>query len=190
MRAIVALAVLWGVLVARDIAGDVAAVDAFLADSPKQLSGPPPEFGAATFHRRGDYEWKAVWPIADSLGVVMTGQRRFVVRPGLLLGPSISVIFDREAVARLDIVPAQECELNPLWAAALGLPPRVCGPHFHSWEHNRDHVLATEEWELPCRELLPPQVRKFDQAFPWLAARVNLVLTPDQRRFEPPSRLV
>jgi hypothetical protein len=190
MRAIVASAVLWGVLVAGDIAGDVAAVDAFLADSPKQLSGPPPEFGAAAFHRRGDYEWNAVWPIADSLGVVTTGQLRFAVRPGLLLGPSISVIFDRQAVARLDIVPAQECETNPLWAATVGLPPRVCGPHFHSWEHNRDHVLATEEWELPCREPLPPQVRKFDQAFPWLAVRINLVLTPDQRRFEPPSRLV
>ena len=157
---------------------------------PKHLFGPPPEFGAATFHRRDDYEWTAVWPIADSLGVVTTGQLRFVVRPGLSLGPSISVIFDREAVARLDIVPPQECESNPLWAAAMGLPPRVCGPHFHTWEHNRDHVLATEEWQLPCREPLPPQVRKFDQAFPWLAARINLVLTPEQRGFEPPARLV
>ena len=188
MRAIVATAVLWGVLVASDIAADVAAVDAFLADTPKHLFGPPPEFGAATFHRRDDYEWTAVWPIADSLGVVTTGQLRLVVRPGLSLGPSISVIFDREAVARLDIVPPQECESNPLWAAAMGLPPRVCGPHFHTWEHNRDHVLATEE--LPCREPLPPQVRKFDQAFPWLAARINLVLTPEQRGFEPPARLV
>jgi hypothetical protein len=60
MRAIVATAVLWGVLVASDIAADVAAVDAFLADAPKHLFGPPPEFGAATFHRRDDYEWTAV----------------------------------------------------------------------------------------------------------------------------------
>jgi hypothetical protein len=38
MRAIVALSVLWGVLVASDIAADVAAVDAFLADNPKSLA--------------------------------------------------------------------------------------------------------------------------------------------------------
>ena len=68
--------------------------------------------------------------------------------------------------------------------------PREFAAHFHSWEHNRFHVLTDEEWELPCREPLPPQVRKFDQAFPWLAARINLVLTPDQRRFEPPAQLL
>jgi hypothetical protein len=190
MHAIVATAlVLWGSTVAGDIAVEVAAVDAFFADGPKSLAGPPPEFGVGNFHRGGAYEWRANWPIADSLGIVGPGALRVVVRPGQALGPSISVIFNRQMVSRLNFVPAQECESNPLWAAAVGLPPRVCGPHLHAWDHNRLHVLDTGEWQLPCREPLPAQIRKFDQAFPWLAARINLVLTPDQRRFEPPPQL-
>ena len=168
----------------------MAAVDAFLKDSPKALSGRPPEFGASPFHRKGEYEREATWPIADSLGIVGTGQIRVVVRPGLYLGPSISVIFNRQAITRLDFVPANECESNPLWAAALGLPPRVCGPHIHTWEHNRNHVLTHEDWELPCREPLPPQIRRFEQAFAWLTDRMNLVLTPEQRSFELPTELL
>jgi hypothetical protein len=119
-----------------------------------------------------------------------TGQLRFVVRPGLELGPSISVIFNRQSVSRLDFVPPNACENNPLWAARLGLSPRVCGPHFHGWTHNRDHVLTGEEWQLPCREPLPPQVRRFEQALPWLAGLINLILTPEQRSFEIPRELV
>jgi hypothetical protein len=164
-------------------------VDAFLAEK-KTLSGPAPEFGVSAFHREGQYEREAIWPIADSLGIVTTGQLRFAVRPGLKLGPSISVIFNRQAIARLDFVPPDECELNPLWADQLGLPSRVCGPHFHSLEHNRSHVLKHERWELQCREPLPAQVRRFEQAFPWLADKVNLALTPEQRTFDVPVDLV
>jgi hypothetical protein len=163
------------------ITADVAAADAFWADTPKTLSGPPPEFGASTFHREGQYEREAIWPIADSLGIVTTGQLRFAVRPGLQLGPSISVIFNRQVIARLDFVPPNEAEFNPSWAEAFGLSARVCGPHFHSWEHNRQNVLNNERWELPCREPLPIQVRRFEQAFPWLAAKMNLTLTPEQQ---------
>lgn len=169
---------------------DVAAVDNFWLDTPKTLSGPPPEFGVSTFYRDGAYNREAVWPIADSLGIVTAAQLRFVVRPGLQLGPSMSVIFNRQAIARLDFVPAQECEPNPLWAARLGLPPTVCGPHFHSWAHNREHVWTHEKWELPCREPLAPQIRRFEQAFPWLADQMNLVLTPEQRSFDIPQELV
>lgn len=177
-------------MVVSSIAADVAAADAFWKDAAKSLSGAPPEFGVSTFNRNGQYEREAIWPIADSNGIVGTGQLRFVVRPGLDLGPSISVIFNRQAIARLDFVPATECENNPLGAAALGLPARVCGPHFHGWELNRDNVLRLERWELPFREALPPQVRRFEQAFPWLAEKMNLVLTPEQRTFDVPKELV
>jgi hypothetical protein len=176
-------------VVASTIIADVAAVDAFLT-SPKTLSGAPPEFGRSPFNRGGQYEREAIWPIADSSGIVTTGQLRFVVRPGLELGPSISVIFNRQAVSRLDFVPLSECENNPFWAGYSGLPPRVCGPHFHGWTYNRSHVLTQEEWQLPCREPLPAQVRRFEQALPWLADLINLILTPEQRSFEIPRELV
>lgn len=175
---------------ASSIEADVAAADAFWVDSPKALSGPPPEFGDSKFYREGAYAREAIWPIADSLGIVTGGQLRFVVRPGLGKGPSVSVIFNRQAIARLDFVQPHACETNPLWGADLGLPARVCGSHFHDWRHNRANVLSLEQWELPCREPLPPQVRRFDQAFPWLAARINLILTPDQRNFDIPMELL
>jgi hypothetical protein len=104
--------------VVSSITADVVAADAFWADTPKTLSGPPPEFGVSTFNREGQYEREAVWPIADSLGIVTTGQLRFVVRPSLQLGPSISLVFNGWSVARLDFVPPNECEVNPF--ASLG----------------------------------------------------------------------
>jgi hypothetical protein len=57
--AIVALAFSRGVAVAGNIAADVAAVDSFLADKPKSLAGPPPEFGVGSYYRQGGYEWRA-----------------------------------------------------------------------------------------------------------------------------------
>ena len=153
--AIVATGALWGLSVASTIIADVAAVDAFWAEPQKQLSGVPPEFGESTFYREGQYGREAIWPIADNHGIVTTGQLRFVVRPGLNLGPRISVIFNRQAIARLDFVPVDECESNPPWAANLGLPPTICGPHFHSWEHNRDYVRRRERWELHAATYFP-----------------------------------
>lgn len=47
-----------------------------------------------------------------------------------------------------------------------------------------------EKWELPCREPLPAQIRRFEQAFPWLADRMNLKLTAEQRTFDIPRQLV
>ena len=168
---------------------DVAAVDRFLAGR-KTLFGAPPEFGPSNFNRKGQFEWHAIWPIADDIGVVTTGQLRIVVRPGVDPRPSLSVIFNSQCVTRLDVCPADECEANAHWAEACGLPAIVCGPHIHAWEHNRGHLLSVDGWSLDCREPLPVQIRRFAQAFPALADRINLVLTPDQRLFEIPLRLV
>lgn len=168
---------------------DVEAADRFLG-SEKYLSGKMPEFGPSGFNRRKQSEWEAVWPIADSIGIVSTGQLRFVARPGAGDRFSISLIYRSRCVSRLDFVAVEECENNPLWAHHDGLPSVVCGPHFHSWDHNRRHALVDPEQNLPSREPLPRQIRRFSQAFPWLAARVNLVLTPEQRTFEIPAHLV
>jgi hypothetical protein len=116
-------------------AAEVAAVDAFLADQ-KTLAGAPPEFGPSSFYRQGAYEWAATWPIQNSRGVVETGHLRFAMRrPGLF---SIAVVLKAQGISRLDFEEEDECHGNPHWASAYGLPAIVCGPHFHSWDHNRD----------------------------------------------------
>lgn len=170
-------------------ATDVAAVDQFLS-SQKHLYGAPPEFGRSNFQRKGKHEWQASWPIADSLGMVTSAQLRFVARPGIPERHSVSVIYNGQCVTRLDFAPSDECESNPVWAKDFGLPAVVCGPHMHSWEHNRAHVLVMRLWELPCRLPLQPQIRRFAQAFPWLAAEINIMLTPEQRDFSLPAELI
>lgn len=167
--------------------GEIDSVDRFLA-AEKRLNGSMPEFGPSTYYKKNRAEWLAVWPVADDLGIV-TGLLRVIARPGLDDRSTIVLIFASHCVSRLDFVPNTQCHVNPLWARNEGLSPTVCGPHFHSWPHNRQHVLDSGDWSLPCREELPSQVRRFSQALPWLAARVNLVLTPDQRTFDIPAVL-
>lgn len=166
---------------------EIESVDLFLQEE-KHLSGPPPEFGATVFHRHGRYETAAIWPVADRHGIVTSGQIRFVLRDHV--ERSVSLIFAGQAITRLDLVAPDICEPNPDWARSFGLPGIVCGHHCHSWDHNRDHVLSQPTWDLPCREPLPPQVRRFDQAWPWLAQKINLVLTREQREFELPADLL
>jgi hypothetical protein len=66
----------------------------------------------------------------------------------------------------------------------------VCGPHFHPWKENREEVLRQENWGLQFRLPLPARIRRFDQALPWMASEVKLILTPEQREFGLPGELV
>lgn len=166
---------------------DVEAVDRFMGVS-KTLIGPAPEFGPTKFSRRGAYENCARWALADDLGIASGAELLFVARPAA--EHSISLIWRQRKVFRLDLVSHNECKPNPYFARSLGLPSRVCGPHAHNWEHNRAYILSQDDWEIPCREPLPPQVRRFDQAWPWLADRLQIVLTSEERKFELPSALV
>ena len=166
---------------------DVDAVDR-LIEMEKRLSGSPPEFGPTTFSRRGVYENCARWPLVDSLGIANGAELLFVARARA--EHSISLVWRQRPICRLDLVSSDECKSNPPYARDLGLPPRVCGPHFHAWEHSRAHILAQDAWELQCRQQLPPQVRRFDQAWLWLADRIHVVLSFEERSFEPPAALI
>lgn len=173
---------------ATSVGDEIAAVGEFLRAS-KVLSGPAPEFGPTKFHTKGAYEWCAKWPVADDLGIVR-GEMRFATKPGSDEQFSISLIFQGHAVARLDFADETECHPNPHWASQFSVPGRVCGPHLHVWELNKEHVAQTGAWTLPVRTPLPPQIRRFSQALPWFADRVNVVLTPEQRGFDMPKELV
>ncbi|THD43880.1 MAG: hypothetical protein E7774_11895 [Bradyrhizobium sp.] len=166
---------------------EVEAVDRLLLGD-KRLSGAAPEFGPTNFNRRGRYENCARWPLVDDIGVANGAEFLFVARAA---GEhSISVLWRQRPIYRLDIVGREECKPNPHFSQGLGLPSRVCGPHVHTWENNRAHVLSQTVWDLPCREPLPPQVRRFDQAWLWLAGRLNVVLTSEERVFQLPMALI
>ena len=169
-------------------ATDLDLVEEFLAEL-KFLNGPMPEFGPTNFNRRRRYELATKWPLADADGVVSSGQLVIVSRPGSPDFASLSLLFRGQAISRLDFEHDGVCHSNPHWADEDGLAATVRGSHFHPWEPNRKHVAATGLWELPCREGLPPQVRRFQQGFYWMCDRVNITVSPDQRSFDIPPAL-
>jgi hypothetical protein len=161
---------------------DIAEVDAFLQE-PKTLQGTPPDW------ERGDYpgELSATWNIADSVGIVRA-QLRFRCPSLGRHCPSISVVYRGNLITRLDLVPPDEFHPNPPGAAALGLPPKVYGSHWHPWSVNRRYTEQAGFGRLPYREPIQPQVRRLPQALIWLADRVNLTIAPDQRDFDAPPQ--
>ena len=162
--------------------------DAFLRE-PKTLSGSPPEFGPWKKLPGGPMR-TANWPLADASGIVRSGRISVNYSPSSQKSFTIATIFREECVCRIDFVDQATCHSNPLWAQLYGLPPSVCGPHFHPWGENRRHILEQDVWSLPCRIPLQPQIRRFEQAFAWLADQINLALTDEQRLFSPPQELV
>lgn len=163
---------------------DIAEIDAFIAEqkSLQDLEGASPEW-------QDGYpgELSATWNIVDSVGIVRA-QLRFrcpVHKPQF---PSISLIYKGSLITRLDLVSQDECKPNPHDAAMFGLPPRVCGPHWHPWAFNRSYVETAGFGRMPYREPLPPQVRKLPQAMLWLAKNLNLSIAPDQRDFDVPPQ--
>jgi len=168
-------------------AEDVALVDAFLAQA-KFLSGPAPEFG---YKPRGkDPSWEANWPLVNSAGIGESGSIRVRYAPSSQEPFSILLEFRERCVCRIDFDKETVCHDNPPWAQGMGVPVRVCGPHIHTWPLNREHVLRQDKWLIQCRVPLPPQIRRFDQAFPWFADQVNVTLRPDERNFDLPRELV
>ena len=171
----------------KSFASEVNFIDAFLAQ-PKTLDGAPPEFGEKQ-RGKGRRIWEAVWPIAETDNVVSGGQLRFSYSPASDKPFTLAVIYRKRCVYRIDYVESSICHANPLWAAQLGVPPEVCGPHVHDWATNRGYVLDGGERDLPCRVPIPPEIKKFGDALPWIAEKINLTLTPDQRSFAMPEAL-
>lgn len=161
---------------------EIAEIEAFLAD-PKKVADGVPVWIAAT--RKNEYQ--AIWGIFESSGV-SRAELRFRYSSLSKSEPSVSVVFRRRLVARIDIVPPQSWKPNPPGAFALGLPARVEGTHTHSWADNRDFVRSNGFGQLPFRRPLPVAMKRLPQAIAALAAEINLTLEPDQRDFDVPTR--
>jgi len=161
---------------------DIEEVDSFLA-VPKTLEGGHPPWTEST----GPNQIHAIWNIADDVGIVRA-HLRFRVSPMHPGTPSVSLVFEGNAVYRLDLEDDATIKRNPPWAAQFGLPAYVSGSHVHCWEHNRQHIQETGRWELPCRHQLNPQLRRVPQALAWMADRVGIHLEHEQRGFDIPPR--
>jgi hypothetical protein len=161
---------------------DLLEVDAFLA-SPKTLIGPPPEWGPSS--RTNDLETR--WHIQEESGLIRA-HFRFRCPKSDRASPSVSLILNNQPIWRVDFASEEVSKLNMHDAHELGLPGMVCGSHCHTWSDNREWSRLNGWGQLPYRRPLKPQVRRLDQAYPWLAAQVNVTLEPNQRMFGAPPQ--
>lgn len=162
---------------------EILEVNAFVAER-KRLRGPPPLW----FPSGWKTELQSVWIVEDLQGVARA-QLRLVCQRSANPYPTINLVFRNHPIWRVEIEDPPKPHFNPLWAAALGLPPIVTGSHEHSWPDNRDHVATiAPDWEIPARRPLKPQVRRMPQALASFASAINLELDSVQHMFDVPSQ--
>lgn len=165
---------------------DVAAVDAFLAES-KALKSEIPEWKKSS--RRGDVE--CIWHIIDSAGTERA-HLRFRCPIDNRAFPTVLLIFRNYQICRVDCVPDDECKYNPPWAYSVGAPPTVCGNHEHAWQDNRVYLLGIGQqeppWTTPCRRPLPAAIRRIPQILPWFTEKIGLSMPSCWREFDLPPQ--
>jgi hypothetical protein len=161
---------------------EIAEVEAFLAEA-KSLEAPEPPWIKSS---RRD-ELQATWGIVDSAGV-SRAELRFRCPSLSRNDPSVSLVYRRLLVCRIDVLSPEVWKPNPPAAIVLGLPPIVTGTHGHRWTDNREHIRINGFGELPFRCQLSSAIRRLPQAIATLADEINLTLGSDQWGFDVPPR--
>jgi hypothetical protein len=156
-------------------------VDAFIA-SYKTLAGFMPEW-----QQSHGWNWSTRWGVIDHLDV-QQAELVFEINAGLTR-PTISALYRKRLIYRVDIVPHSECKWNDYGALQLGLEPRVCGPHTHPWPENRQFVAYNGFGELPYRKVVEVADTSFIRALEVASGDLNIHVTPAQRvGCEPPPQ--
>lgn len=150
-------------------------VDEFIACN-KTLAEQEPGWG-----RLQNGRWFASWPVHDDLGAIR-GSLNFRVDPKYPDYPNLSLLFDGNAVSRVDLTPDSWVKLNPPWA--FGCPAAVKGNHVHTWADNRDRIFTTGKWLLQARRPVPHAVRRVPHMLRWFADHINLTLSGSQFGFD------
>lgn len=156
-------------------------VDSYLSSSDKELEWPQPEWV-----NTGRDDYQCTWGIVEGSGI----QRSYLklrIPAASFENPSVGLIFRGNPIARLDRAKASSCEGNPPYATRLGLPYRVCGPHVHTWEHNRHHVAMSGLWELPARMPITDNMSRLNQMFFWFCDHISLKIPTDCRQLHLPN---
>jgi hypothetical protein len=156
-------------------------VDQFIAEY-KTLAGFLPEW-----QQVHGWNWSTRWGVLDKLEV-QQAELIFTINAGLTK-PSITAVFRKQPIYRVDIVPQDECKWNDYGALTLGLPARVCGPHTHPWPENRAFVAENGFGHLPFRKPVEVADVLFIRALEVAAMDLNIHVEPVQRvECEPPAQ--
>ncbi len=155
-------------------------VDAFISGY-KTLDGFLPEWS-----QQYGWSWTTQWSILDTQGRQMA-HLAFSINAALTR-PSISAIFRKNLIYRVDIVPKDETKPNDYGALAVGLPYNVTGPHTHPWPEHRQYVQENGFGELPFRKPVDIIDVQFIRALEVAAEDLNIQVDPRQRDCEPPAQ--
>lgn len=72
------------------------------------------------------------WPIEERTGIERS-YLDFRINRMSTGEPSVSLIYSKKPICRVDIKSASKSDGNPAEALKLGLPLEVNGPHIHKW---------------------------------------------------------
>jgi hypothetical protein len=162
-----------------------AEIDEYLKTK-KCLLGPHP-----TWRPNGRSEQlDARWPIEEE-GEISRSHLAFRYNRISTNEPSVSLIYERKKVYRVDVKPPDEYDGNPPQARRFGLPAKVFGTHIHRWEHNREYVLEClpqDEWEIPIKEPISQATQMLGHLLALICSQCAIDFTPEQRDLNPPSR--
>lgn len=164
---------------------EVAQVDAYI-QSYKVLAGPQPHWVSVTKRSR---DWELTWALEDASGIA--SGYIMIESNAAQTEVSISVIYRSAPIYRIDIVPSDKPEGNPLITRqfAPDLPAHFTGSHVHAWSDHREYVRQRGLGELPFRRPLEDDPSNLDRAFDLLTSDIGLTLLPGQRGIEMPSQL-
>lgn len=160
-------------------------VDTYLA-APKRLKGAQPIWRESGQTDRLD----ANWVVEEDSGLAR-GYLAFRVNRVSTNEPSVTLVFQRKAICRVDIKAPDDSDGNPPQARFLGLPAQVFGPHIHRWEHNRKYVLDAlppDEWDIPIKEEISRATQTLGHILAMICDECRIDFTPEQRDTHLPPR--
>ncbi|WP_143703979.1 MULTISPECIES: hypothetical protein [Luteimonas] len=147
----------------------IAAVDEFMA-APKELRG---KFNPRWQAARDSYGLRLKLPI--EIDGELPGQTLAIdAYPGRdLLLFNISLIVENRCVCRLDY--DLEAIHDNRWASHV--PGAVMGPHWHSWEVNRENFRKLSSYPVRLHHAIPyDEARAFDASLRWYCQERNIDL--------------
>jgi hypothetical protein len=160
-------------------------IDQYL-ERPKRLFDKEPIWGPSSRTNHLD----ARWSIEEEGGII----RSMLVFRHCRIStnePSVSLIYEKKLVCRVDVKSDDEMDANPMQAQGMGLPAMVYGSHIHRWQHNKKYIiecLTGDAWEVPIKEEISNSAKAVGHILPLICDECNIEFTPEQRDFSAPPK--
>lgn len=156
---------------------NLAIIDSYLANTAKVLDSYQPHW----VYQPGYRDHQIGWPILEEDSGKTRSKLQFRIPEMHPEYCSISLVFRGSIVCRVDKDAVDVCKANPPFAANLGLPHQVCGPHVHGWHDNREYIAKSGIWDVPARRPVEEKIDGIDSMFFWFCNHINVRIQPHNR---------